>query len=205
MRVVLVDEHAAYRQSFRIAISRLGPFEVIGEARGTREALDVMEKTTPDLAVADFILPDGNAASLARGLRRRRNRTPLMVLSRASHPVFVRDALRSGVRGFALKKQPLSDVLAAMKLVGAGDSYLGPGLDPQESSPGSTPLEALSPREQEILYLLVDARSTKEIAETLFVSPRTVDAHRLHINRKLGIRSPAELARLAAEHGLIPA
>jgi DNA-binding NarL/FixJ family response regulator len=201
--LVLVEDHLAYRQSFRIALSKLTPYRVVGEAGNARDGCRLIESHRPDLAIVDFILGDSDGVSLTRELRRRRNRTPIIILGRVLHPVFVRDALLAGVRGYVLKTQPLSDVIMAIERVRAGQSYVSPQIPPQlEDDPSSRGLELLSRREREVLCLLIDGRSSKEIARSLCVSVRTVDAHRLHINRKLDVRSPAQLARYAMAFGL---
>ena len=207
MRIVLVEDHLAYRESFRLAVSTLSPFTVVGEATRARDAYSVIESTNPDLVVSDFMLPDTDGVSLARELRRRRVKVRMMILGRLGHPLFVRDALRAGIMGFALKREPLQDLIGAMQRVAAGETYLSPQIQERIAADGGdeSTLEKLSSREREIFCLLLEGLSTKEIAKLLYLSPKTVDAHRLHINRKLGVRSPAELARLVADQGLITA
>jgi two-component system, NarL family, nitrate/nitrite response regulator NarL len=203
--LVLVEDHLAYRQSFRIALSTLTAYRIVGEAGGAREGCQVIEKRKPDLAVVDFLLGDSDGVSLVRELRRRRNRTPVLMLGRIPHPLFVRDAFKAGIRGYALKSEPLASVIEAIERVRAGEVYVSPQLrlDLQREEPPGRGLDQLSRREREVLCLLVDGRSSKEIARALCVSVRTVDAHRLHINRKLAVRSPAQLARYVADVGLI--
>jgi DNA-binding NarL/FixJ family response regulator len=208
MRLVLVEDHAAYRESFALALSSLHGFEVVGQAERARDAFGAIAESSPDLVVCDFMLPDTDAVSMVRELRRRRLRVRSMILARIGHPLFVRDALRAGVGGYALKRAPLQDLCAAMTHVAAGETYLSPEL--RQLSPGGdvaaeSPLGRLSAREREIFCLLVEGGSTKDIAAALFLSPKTVDAHRLHINRKLGVRSSAELTRLVAGEGFIVA
>ncbi|HEY0715471.1 MAG TPA: response regulator transcription factor [Polyangia bacterium] len=204
--VVLVEDHLAYRESFRLALHSLSKFVVVGEASGAREAYPIIEQKEPDLAVVDFLLPDTNGISLGRELRRRRCRTKVLILGRMAHPMFIRDALRSGIGGFALKQESLATIFEALDRVLAGEHYLSPQLQEEVERALSSKvpgLARLSAREREILFLLVEGLSSKEIAKSLFLSSKTVDAHRLHINRKLGVRSPAALARLVADQGLI--
>jgi DNA-binding NarL/FixJ family response regulator len=206
MRIVLVEDHVAYRESFRVALSALTPHVVVGEVGRARDAYDLLERTRPDLAVVDFLLPDSDAVSLARELRRRRLYTPVMILGRIAHPRSVRDAMHVGVRGYTLKRQPLADIIGAIEKVGAGETYLGPGLgagSERQGDAGETALDRLSVREREILWLLSEGLTSKEIGRALYLSSKTVDAHRLHINRKLGVNSPAELARVVAGEGIL--
>ncbi len=202
--LVLVEDHLAYRQSLRIALSTLTDYRVIGEASGAREGCLLIEARRPDLALVDFILGDSDGVSLTRELRRRRNRTPILMLGREPHPVFVRDAFKAGVRGYALKNEPLSQIIEAIEQVRAGGVYLSPTLGTHlEAGKVDRGLDQLSRREREVLCMLIDGRSSKEIARSLCVSVRTVDAHRLHINRKLDVRSPAQLARFVADEGMV--
>lgn len=204
--VVLVEDHLAYRESFRLALASLSDFVVVGEASGARDACPLIEEQSPDLAVIDFLLPDTDGISLGRELRRRRVRSKVLILGRMAHPLFVHDALRAGIGGFILKHEPLTDIIDAMKRVHDGQSYVSPQLQKEMANQignNVAGLATLSAREREILFLLIEGQTSKEIATSLFVSSKTVDAHRLHINRKLGVRSPAALTRLIASEGLI--
>ena len=131
MRIVLVEDHLAYRESFRLAVSTLSPFTVVGEATRARDAYAVIESTNPDLVVTDFMLPDTDGVSLARELRRRRVKVRMMILGRLGHPLFVRDALRAGIAGFALKREPLADLIGAMQQSGRRRNL------PQPADPGT--------------------------------------------------------------------
>jgi DNA-binding NarL/FixJ family response regulator len=204
--IVLVEDNLAYRESFRLAIESLSQFVVVGEAGAAREAFPLIAEKSPDLAVVDFLLPDANGISLARELRRRRLRTKILVLGRMALPGFVGDAIKSGIDGFALKQEPLEVIIEAMSRVLEGERHLSPRLQQElhallvDRVPASA---SLSAREREILFLLIEGMSSKEIAKAVSLSAKTVDAHRLRINRKLGIGSPADLARLLADHDLI--
>jgi DNA-binding NarL/FixJ family response regulator len=206
--VVLVEDHLAYRESFRLAVSADGAFQVVGEVSRAHDAPDLLERLRPDLVVIDFLLPDGNGISLARELKRRRLRINTLILGRLGHPILVRDALRAGVRGFVHKQEPLEVVVQAMTEVSNGQRYMSPFWKRQlDESNGQleeeVPLNRLSPREREIFFLLIEGQSSKEIGKSLFLSAKTVDAHRLHINRKLGVRSSAGLTRFVADQGLL--
>jgi DNA-binding NarL/FixJ family response regulator len=204
--VVLVEDHLAYRESFRLAITAQG-FEVVGEVSRAHDGPDLLERLRPDLVVIDFLLPDGNGISLARELKRRGLHTNILILGRLAHSALVRDAIRAGVRGFVHKQESLDIVVTAMREVGKGNRYVSPFWEAQLAKPDDAehalPLNRLSPREREILFLLIEGQSSKEIGRSLFLSAKTVDAHRLHINRKLGVRSPAGLTRFVADQGLL--
>jgi DNA-binding NarL/FixJ family response regulator len=204
-RIILFEDHLAYRESFRIALRYSSQFDVVGEAASGREACKLAERSggDVDLAVVDFLLADTDAVSLARELRRRRVRMHMLVLASLAHPLFVANALAAGFTGYALKSQPLSEILDAMQTVLDGGDYLSPQLSSISSNFEQGKLGTLTHREREVLFQLLGGLSSKEIARALFVSTKTVEAHRLHINRKLDVRTPAELARFAADHGLI--
>ena len=205
VRVVLVEDHVAYRDSFQLALSRESSFEIVGVAGRAHDAPGVIEQTKPDLAVIDFLLPDGNGVSLVRELKRRRLRIQSLILGRIAHPLLVRDAFRAGVSGFVHKQESLEVIKEAMNLVSHGQQYVSPLLRRQlrDAINDEVPLGRLSHREREILFLLIEGQSSKEIGSALFLSAKTVDAHRLHINRKLGVRSPAGLTRFVADNGLL--
>jgi DNA-binding NarL/FixJ family response regulator len=203
--LILIERERTFRESLRLALGKHSEFRVVGEADRARDALDIVSGRAPDLVVSDFMLPDTDGASLARELRRREIKVPLMILSSVSHLTFVRDALRAGAVGFALKTESLLSVIAALGDVLSGKQYLSPQLRAASSTDdqGDAGLQLLSPREREILCFLAAGRSNKEIARSLFLSPKTIDAHRMHINRKLDVHTPAELARLVSALGLV--
>lgn len=205
MTVILIGEHVTYRESLRIALQTLTTFEVIGEASAAHEAIPLIEERSPGLAVIDSDLQDSTGIALVRELMRRRSGTRTLLLGQTAHPFFVRDAIRSGADGFVLKRQPLEEIIAAMRTVAAGNRYISPESEERlrEGASQVQPLSSLSSREREVLLLLTKGLSSKEIGKLLFVSSKTVDAHRLHINRKLGVRSPAGLAHLVATEGLL--
>ncbi len=212
MRVVLVDDHVAFRESFRIAIWHEASISVVGEASAAREVYPLVEAQKPDLVVADLMLKDTDGISVARELSRRGVATRLMLLTMHSNALFVRDAFEAGVIGYALKEQPLAEIIEAMKQVATGERYLSARLGqiPLPRARASVSerasyagLDQLSRREREIFGRIIQGLSSREIATSLCISLKTVETHRSHINRKLGVHSPAELIRLAALKGLL--
>jgi DNA-binding NarL/FixJ family response regulator len=208
MRIILVDDHQSFRESLRLALSQHDDITVLADAATGREACALVEKHQPDLAVLDLTLPDTDGISLVRELRRRGFSTPVLILTMHQTPLFVRDALEAGAHGYALKEQPLSEVIEAMRAVSNGVRYLPPSVGALPDGPGRKGasfggLESLSRREREIFALVVQGRASTEIARLLSISLKTVETHRSHINRKLGVHSGAELVRLAAVAGLL--
>jgi DNA-binding NarL/FixJ family response regulator len=203
--VVVVDDHAIYRDTLVLALKATSSVKIVGTAGSAHEAHGVIEQMEPDLVLADFMLPDGNGIALARELKRRRVRSRVLILGRLNHPEFIRDSL-GYVDGFVHKNEPLAKLIEAIDCVVAGKPYLSPRMESNletelDVRPGR--FSHLSAREREILFLLLQGLSSKEIGARLFLSSKTVDAHRLHINRKLGVRSQAALSRILADEGLM--
>jgi DNA-binding NarL/FixJ family response regulator len=204
VRVVLVDDHAAFRESFRIALSVQGGCEVVAEAADAAEGRLALERHSPDVAIVDLLLPTVDGISLIRDLKRAGAPTPVLVLTMSDGALSLRDAFSAGAGGYALKEQPLTEVIEAVRTVARGERYISPRLSTLLL--GDAPLEgldALSRREREIFRCVVQGLSNREIAKALFISVKTVQTHRSHINRKLDAHSTADLVRLAARHGLI--
>jgi DNA-binding NarL/FixJ family response regulator len=212
MRVILVDDHRTFRESFRIALWHEASINVVGEAGTVRDAYAIIESERPDLVVSDLMLEDTDGVSLAREIARRGVQSTIMILTMHANALFVRDAFEAGVQAYVLKEQPLAEVIEAMKLAVAGERYLAPALGPlpvprlrnagAEAS-ASAGIDQLSRREREIFGRIIQGLSSRDIAQSLCISLKTVETHRSHINRKLGVHSPAELIRLAALKGLL--
>jgi two-component system, NarL family, nitrate/nitrite response regulator NarL len=203
---MLIDDHAAYRQSLRIALSRLTGHRVVGEAGSAREGCRLIERRNPALAIVDFFLGDSDGVSLVRELKRRRSRTSILMLGRLPQARLVSDALKAGARGYVLKTEPLVEVIRAVDRVESGAVHLSPQVESYlqtTEKESEVPLDRLSHREREIFYLLVDDRTSKEIAQALCISTRTVDAHRLQINRKLAVHTRSKLTRRMADLGIL--
>jgi two-component system response regulator NreC len=212
MRVVLLDDHQAFRESLRIALWHEASIKVVGESESARKVVSIVETERPDLLVADLMLEDTDGISMVRDLSRRGITTPVMILTAHSNALFVRDAFDAGVQGYALKEQPLAEIVDAMRKAVAGERYLSPRLGsppavrvraPQNGADPAAGLDQLSRREREIFCLIIQGTSSRDIAQSLCISLKTVETHRSHINRKLGVHSPAELIRLAALKGLL--
>jgi DNA-binding NarL/FixJ family response regulator len=213
MKVILVDEHRAFRDSFRIALWHEASIAVSGEADTARQLYSLVETEKPDLVVTELMLRDTDSISAARELQRRRASVRMMLVTTYSNPMFVSDALDAGILGYALKEQPLSEIIGGMKSASSGEAYVSPLLakdvpltdrrPPQKSANGASGLGRLSHREREVFCRIIQGCSSQSIAEALCISVKTVETHRTHINRKLGVRSPVELIRLAALQGLL--
>jgi DNA-binding NarL/FixJ family response regulator len=210
MRVILVDDHRVFLDSFRIALEEEQSIQVVGQTWVGRDAQQLAITLKPDLMVLDLMLGDMDAVKLTRQLRAKDLPTRIMILSVHNDSLFVRDAFDAGAQGYALKDQPLAEVIEAMHTVERGERYLAPRLGPLPApssraarKAGDPARDRLSHREREIFGLIVQGHSSRDIAEALTISLKTVETHRAHINKKLGVRSPAELIRVAALQGLV--
>jgi two-component system, NarL family, response regulator NreC len=213
MRVILVDEQRVFRDTLRMALWHEAQIQVVGETDSARQLYSLIETEKPDLVVSELMLKDTDSISAARELRRRRIPVRIMLLTTYSNPLFLSDALDAGVVAYALKEQSLADIVGAMQTAARGETYVSPQLagelpaadrrSARKPANGATGLGRLSHREREVFCRIIQGNSSQAIADSLCISVKTVETHRTHINRKLGVRSPVELIRLAALQGLL--
>jgi len=213
-RVLIVDDHPLVREGLKAIIKQSPKFEVVGEAGTAREGLGMAEELKPDLVVLDISLPDQNGLELARKIRGSLPDTRILVVSMHSRIDYVTEAFKTGANGYMVKESAAERLISALESVARGDYYLDHSLSPQvvqelmrspekETRIIDATYRSLTPREQEIMRLLAQGLSAKEIADRLFISPKTVENHRTNIMDKLGLRNSIELARYAARLGLI--
>ena len=208
VRLLVVDDHALFREGLRALLQSAPDLEIVGEAGEARQAVTMAGRILPDLITLDVGLPGSNGLAIIPDLRRVTPRSRILLLTMHTTHEYVRLALAAGAHGYAVKDQTAPEIVAALRTVAGGERYLAPQL-PQgllmERSSQITggPLHALSPREREIFDLAVRGFSNQGIAGELFISVKTVETHRAHINKKLGVHSAAELIRFAARHGLV--
>jgi DNA-binding NarL/FixJ family response regulator len=206
-RLLIVDDHPIVRDALASLLAEKPDLQVVGVASSVRETVSMLEHGTADLLLADLSLEDGNAIELVRAVRRLRLKTRVLIMTAFRDEFSASEAMSAGVGGYILKEQPTSDLLAAIETVARGGTYVSPIIagrlrpDTDGDSTGNS-LDRLSRREREIFRLVVAGRGSKEIANKLFISIKTVDTHRTNINRKLGVRTTASLIRFAAAHGI---
>jgi DNA-binding NarL/FixJ family response regulator len=207
MRVLLVDDHPLFREGLRAVLRKQPDVEEVAEAENAHAAYDMAERSRPDLTVMDLALPGTDGVAATRELLRREKGHKVLLLSVHDQEEHVARAFGAGASGYALKTEPIPDVLEAIRAVFRGQTYLAPGIDPirlKQLTEVEDPLKLLSNREREIFDLLVQGKSNLDVARELFISVKTVETHRAAINRKLFVHSGAELMRFAAVRGLIP-
>jgi DNA-binding NarL/FixJ family response regulator len=214
IRVVLADDHNLVRAGIRALLERLPGVEVVGEASDGREALALVAREKPDLALLDIGMPALNGLEAAPRIAREAPGTRLVILSMHSDEKHVAQALRLGVAGYMLKDSCVDELPLLMRAVMRGETYLSPGISKQvvealkgrlaaaESAP-TAEAELLTPRQREILQLIAEGKNTKEIASSLGLSVKTVETHRTQIGQRLQIRDLAGLVRYAIRTGLV--
>lgn len=207
IRILLADDHAMVRQGFRMILSAQRDMEIVGEAGNGREAVELAERLKPDLVVMDVSMPELNGIEATRRIQETSPRTRVLALSMHKDSVYVREILRAGARGFLLKDAIDRDLLAAVRAVAAGDGYLSPAVSEAVLSDYrrhvTDPLDLLSSREREVLQMIAEGKTNKDIASALKLSVYTVDAHRGRIMEKLNLHSVGELVRFAVRKGLV--
>ena len=205
-RILLADDHLVVREGLRSLLEAAG-FKVVGEARDGREALKLARMLEPEVTVMDIGMPGLNGVDACRELLREVPEMRIIVLTVHGEDAYVIEALRSGARGYVLKTQAGSDLVRAIGEVTQGRIYLSPSVSSavvQAFLAGSTsPADPLTPREREVLQLVAEGRSTKEVAGILGVSVKTAETHRTRLMAKLDIHHTAGLVHYAIRRGLI--
>ena len=204
--VVIADDHTVVRQGLRLLINNDDDLQVIAEAGTVPEAERLTRAHRPTVLVLDLNMPGGSGLEAIPRLREQAPDTAIVVLTMQDDPAFARQALRSGARAFVLKEAADEELLEAIRLAAAGDTYLNPRLGARIAAAPLTaagPPDDLSQREVEVLRLIALGHTNSEIAEQLFLSTRTVETHRAHIQQKIRRTTRAELVRYAFEHGLV--
>ena len=210
IRVLLADDHTLVRAGIRSLLETIENLEVVAESGDGREALELIARHRPDVALLDIGMPGMNGIEIARQCARESPKTKIVILSMYDDKTHVTQAIRAGVEGYLLKGAAVAELPLAIKAVMAGQSYLTPRVsrhvvdgflhdEPSEADP----LEALPPRQREILQLIAEGRSTKEIAGIFEVSVKTIETHRARLMERLDIHDVPGLVRFAIRSGLV--
>jgi DNA-binding NarL/FixJ family response regulator len=205
--VLLVDDHPLLRQGLARLINDQPDLMVCGEAAGPPEAIAQIQRHPPELIVLDITLQGGDGLELCKQIHGRWPEIPVLVLSMHDETLYAERALRAGASGYIMKQEPQEQVLTAMRRALRGDTYLSEAMSARllrsirgaRSGAEVTPLERLSDRELEIFRLIGQGQSVKTIAQSLFLSPKTVEAHKEHIKQKLDLKSSNELLQYAIQ------
>lgn len=207
IRILLADDHSLVRQGFRRILEAHPDLEIVGEASDGREAVEQTSTLRPDVVVMDVAMPGLNGIEATRQICETSPRTRVLALSMHRDAVYVREILRAGARGYLLKDAFDADLVSAVRAVARGDGYIAPAIADSVLADYrqhvSDPIDLLTAREREVLQLIAEGKTNKEIATLLNLSVYTVDAHRGRIMEKLNLHSAGELVRFALRKGLI--
>jgi DNA-binding NarL/FixJ family response regulator len=207
IRVLLADDHAVVREGLRALLEKDSGLTVVAEAGDGREALRLARERHPDVAVLDLSMPLLNGLEAARQMTAWAGGPRTLLLTMHAEAPYVLEALRAGVRGYVLKRDAGADLVRAVREVVGGAVYLSPKISPAVveavRTPVSTPEAVLTDREREVLQLVAEGKTTKEIAALLGVSVKTADAHRTRLMQKLDLHDIASLTRFAIRQGVI--
>lgn len=204
IRVVIADDHAVVRRGLRQVLDAEDDLDVVAEAANLTDARRYVLGHHPDVLVLDLNLPEGLSLGAIPGLREEFPQTQIVVLTMQNEPAYAREALGAGALAYVLKEAAESELVEAVRRASVGDTYLNPRLGARVAAePPPGPPDGLSEREVEVLRMIALGHTNAEIAEQLYLSVRTVETHRAHIQQKLRLGSRAELVRYALEHHLV--
>ena len=207
IHILLADDHAVVRQGFKMILAAQPDMEIVGEAGNGREALDLAGQLQPDVIVMDVAMPELNGIEATRRVADVSPRSRVLALSMHKDSVYVREILRAGARGYLLKDSVSSDLLAAVRAIARGEGYLSPGVSDAVLNDYrrhvTDPIDLLTSREREVLQMIAEGKTNKDIATVLNLSVYTVDAHRGRIMEKLNVHSVTDLVRFAVRCGLV--
>ena len=208
IRVLLVDDHLMMRQGLKTLLEREG-VDVVGEAADGRDAIRLARQLHPDVAVVDLVMPLLNGIDAAREINKVSRKTKTILLTMHTEDRYVIEALKAGIKGYVLKTQAASDLVVAISQVFEGTTYLSPGASGAlaEAYLGKTtfPEPPLTSRQRQVLQLVAEGKTTKEVAALLGISVKTAESHRASLMDKLSIHETAGLVRYAIRIGLIRA
>lgn len=209
-RVVIVEDQTAVREMLSQIVASNPNFEVVAQTGDGQEATDVVIEANPDFVILDIMLPGLNGAEVLRRFSKRLKNVRVLVFSGYQNPTLVRELLQAGAHGFVEKSAPLAELQKGIETVANGGSYFGPEVAQflREAVLNPTDLihrglQVLTPREREILQLIAESNSTKEVAKKLAISVKTAENHRTNLMKKLDLHDVASLTRFAIQNGII--
>jgi two-component system, NarL family, response regulator NreC len=204
IRIVLADDHPVVRRGLRMLLDDEADFEVVAEAGTAEEAQRYVRGHHPDVLILDLNMPGGRSLPRIPGIRTEFPETQIVVLTMQQEPAYAREAFAAGAIGYVLKQAADGELVEAVRRAAAGEPYLNPRLGARMAAePPPGPPDDLSGREMDVLRLIALGHTNPEMAEQLYLSVRTVETHRSHIQQKLMLSTRAELVRYALDHKLL--
>lgn len=205
--ILLADDHTVVRSGFRVLLSAQSDFEVVGEAADGRDAVEQTVALSPDVVIMDVTMPNLNGIEATRRISQEAPRVRVLALSMHKDSVYVREILRAGARGYLLKDSGEKDLITAVRALARGEAFISPAVSDAVLTDYrkhvTDPIDLLTSREREVLQLIAEGRTNKDIASALNLSVYTVEAHRGRIMEKLNLHSTGELVRFAVRKGLV--
>jgi DNA-binding NarL/FixJ family response regulator len=203
IQIVLADDHAVVRQGLRLLLDSEPGFEVVAEAGDAEDARRYVRGHHPAVLVLDLNMPGGSSLEVIPAIRAESPGTQIVVLTMQNEPEYARDALAGGAIGYVLKEAADSELVEAVRRAAAGEGYLDPSMGARIAAKPARPPDSLSERELDVLRLIALGHTNAEVAQQLYLSVRTVEAHRARIQQKLQLSTRAELVRYALERRLV--
>jgi len=209
-RVLIADDHAIVRAGLRALLAEEAAFDLIGEAAGGYEAIELVEKKLPEVLILDLSMPDLDGISVTRKIKPRFPDLKILILTLHEDEALLKEAIKAGAAGYILKRAAESELISAIRVILRGDLYVDPSMlrgliqeSPHSQIKPENQSEPLTRRETEVLRLIVEGYTNRQIGQELKISIRTVEGHRANISDKLGLHSRVELVRYARQNGLI--
>ena len=211
IRLVVADDHAILRSGLRMLINAQPDMEVVGEAEDGIEAVQVIQRVNPDVAILDVTMPKSGGLDAIKEIVARNHSTRILLLTMHEEPAYLRTALAAGAAGYVLKKSVDADLLSAIRAIYKGRTYVDSELAEilvrdafsKDDRSGSAANSVLSERELQVLKLVAEGFSSREIAEQIYISTKTVETYRARFAEKLGLKSRAQIVRYALNLGLL--
>lgn len=212
IRVLLAENHTIVRKGLRALLDDETDIEVVGEAEDGREAVEQVERLSPDVVLMDITMPLLNGVEATRQIKAQHLKVQVLGLTRHENEEYIYQLLRAGASGYVVKQAAPAELVEAIRTVFGGDTYLSPSINPSvveeyirqaNAMVKKGPEERLTPREREVLQLVAEGRMNREIAQVLSISVKTVEHHRANLMSKLGLYSAAELTQYAIRMGVI--
>jgi DNA-binding NarL/FixJ family response regulator len=213
MKLMIVDDHPLFREGLKTIIDRSNKYSVVAEAGNGKEGMEKVREHSPEIALVDISMPNMNGIQFIREASKEYEDMKFIIISMFSEADYTVEAFTAGASGYMVKESAASQLLRCLDEVSQGEMFLDSSLSREvvfrllnnknDRNSGKDPYSSLTSREQEVLRLLAEGFSTREIAQQLYISPKTVENHRANLMKKLKLSSPVELIRYAARIGLI--